>query len=609
MREKLKKLWIIPVICALVAGAYILYSAPEPVSKFKTSVVLRVSSVDYHQKQFADVSVGVAEKISTEAWSKIVKSTPVLLPACQSAGIIDGEYKHGDLVENNWLNEKMRKLTESISVSNIGGSDLIKIEFICDDENMARNFVNCLAKSLINYDIKLRNRPFIENQEQLEIRLEQVKRDLAETEVKMENFQVENPECIAFEEKEYANLRQELKSITERKSQLQIQIEQMKDRLLSSDNNYIDWISGEEENESLALLNKRLVELQLEKEELLIYQTLKSPEIVDLEAKISKIIGNLIKELEVNLNTLTVNQNELLEKLISAPRNEKIMRQLEREFKLKEDLYAEIYKDLEEIKLAQTEVISPISILEYAVNYEKISKDKRAVHAFMGTFSVSLIGILLVNSLFFVRKSAYLIIGWSKIFIYSAYQKSKNWLKEFAKKMFRLFAAGLEKINTMELKQEELFDIFVNPDINVLSLPKDIKRGNDGVFLLEEHDIYTIALKENEKPEIQSGELFHKKDVIWELRRILIHIAWLLRTLKAMKTYPRKKENKNILEFDLASILLQLFSNEISKRSYVNSLSPPGSVCVKWKSKQNNKFEFDYRKPPTYLEKLLKSRL
>ena len=73
----------------------------------------------------------------------------------------------------------------------------------------------------------------------------------------------------------------------------------------------IDWISSAElNNPMLEKFNTELIELQLQKERLLVYQTNAAPEVRIVENKIQTLVSNLVREYQDTLESLSERQVE-----------------------------------------------------------------------------------------------------------------------------------------------------------------------------------------------------------------------------------------------------------------------------------------------------------
>jgi len=594
MKEKLKKFWIIPILCAIMVSMFVFKSTPEPESMFKSSAILHIDRGNYPVNPISGFDEVVAANNFVDKYENIIKSTEVLFSACKDAGLIGNEYLPEDILGNKWLNDKLRNISGDIEISRVGDSDLMKIEFTGESGVLTRDFVNCLAQSLIEYDKRMKNRPYREKSDQLKLFLAKAKQDLVDSEQRMEEFQVENPAFIAFNEEEYLNLRERLRIISEKKTMLELQVAQMKDRLSLSEDNYIDWLSGEEENESLSILNKRLVELQLEKEEMLVYQTAKSPDVINLEIKISKIVNNLIKELEANLNSLILEEQALKEKIVLAPQNEKKMRQLKREFELNEELYSKIYRELEKNKLAQADVISSISILEYAANSVEISHYKRHLQAFAGTMSGFLLGVLLIDLLILIYNKVCLIGKYLIHKVLSIFNRAQFFVFERTKGSLYLLEKVDNRLYDMELSPVELFDIVLTPQIQAYSADSQKETGCDGILLLEDNEILLMPICIPESQKGTPGKLGQKENRGWSFQFRLKYQDLMVYKLQNVKQINIRKKNK-FLDFegfplfeisdnshigDNKTDLLNLINYKGEKSSSNNDLNYPGVKLV-----------------------------
>jgi len=301
-----------------------------------------------------------------ETQAKIIKSIPVVVEAAKRMGKIDKSLSISEIINSEEDLKVINDLEMNILAQQAGKTDIIEIVTTADNPEEAKDFANHLANAFIDFSVQQKNAHIDEAAEFIQDQLEYYKANLTRLEQRLEEFKKQNLDEISLTSDKATDLLKEYDDIMKRNKTLNMQMEQLKERLKSPENSYIDWVSAEEQDNALTALNTELVQLQIDKEALLIYQTPKSPEVIDMEEQIQKICRDLIKELESKIKMLDERAKVIAEKLDRLPGNDLEYNRINRELKINEDIYSLLNSKYQEAKIKQAEKVKEMSVVEYA---------------------------------------------------------------------------------------------------------------------------------------------------------------------------------------------------------------------------------------------------
>ena len=161
-----------------------------------------------------------------------------------------------------------------------------------------------MADAFVEWSVEEKNRQVIEAKDFIGQQLSQAEIRLKEADDELQAFQEQHLDELSLSPDTMSRLQQERESIRQRFATLGLQVQQLRARG-SKGANQIDWISPAELNNSmLEKFNTELIELQLQKERLLVYQTEVLPEVQVVENKIQTLVSNLVREYADTLKSL-----------------------------------------------------------------------------------------------------------------------------------------------------------------------------------------------------------------------------------------------------------------------------------------------------------------
>ncbi len=353
------------IFATLLVGflTFIFTPRPKPIFRAKSSVRVTQSST---MAGLFVAAISYSRWNNMETQAKIIHSLPVVSLAAQKMGSVDSTLSFTEIMNSPEDIETINDLSKRIVTQQVGKTDIIEIITTASNANAAKLFSNSLADAFVDYSVYSKNQHIDESTDFIRIQLDNYKEYLNASEKILEEFKRVNRDRISLDAGKMSSLQTELDEISRRRKSYQIQIDQLKTRLQSSEDSFIDWISETEEDHALIDLNTKLVALQIEKETLLIYQTPRSPEVIDLEEQIQRIIKDIIKEFDSDMVQMEEREMELLDRLDDLPQKDMIFGQLQREVMVNEEIYSLLRARYQEAKIQQSERVREMKVIEYA---------------------------------------------------------------------------------------------------------------------------------------------------------------------------------------------------------------------------------------------------
>ncbi|NQS97684.1 MAG: polysaccharide biosynthesis tyrosine autokinase [candidate division Zixibacteria bacterium] len=370
---------------------FIITPQPKPIYKAKASV--RVTQSSTMAGLFVQ-AISYSRWNNMETQAKIIRSLKVVCKTAQELGLVDKSLTMDQIVNSDRDIKTINRLTDLIYTQQYGKTDIIEIITTYDDPLGARKFANTLAEVFVVESMNEKNKLVDETTDFIKEQLSEYKEHVEDTESELEEFKRHNLDKISLTTSDLSDLYREMDGLMKERRSIEIQLKQLKNRQQSSDTSFIDWISDVGDDAALSELNSKLVELQVEKETLLIYQTNKSPEIIDLEKQIQNIIRDLIKEFEGKLVDLAEREVELTERLDKLPQNDLLYNRLTRELRINEEIYSLLRTSFQEAKIKQSERVKEMSVVEYATYSQRSIKGGKWSKTILGLVVGMLLGLV-----------------------------------------------------------------------------------------------------------------------------------------------------------------------------------------------------------------------
>jgi Mrp family chromosome partitioning ATPase/uncharacterized protein involved in exopolysaccharide biosynthesis len=386
------------VLLTVVCGAFfsIMFA------RMKVPMYTAMSSVKVERNSM--IGLGM-ENIIYDTWDNIetqatvVTSFPVLLRAAKRLSLIPVTQPEDTLPSDERTLGVLESLRSKIRTSSSAGSNIIRITVTSVKREEARDIANNIAFAYKEFSLKQKKAYASKTKDFVKQQLEICRGELADAEHDIESFQEGQKipsidananrvimqsnkfeeDVLALDNAENIIRLQQMKvkhpldlKPTERRAKkdtLQNNLDS-----LSLANSTMGWVSEfTDQDPGIQQLNSRLLQLQLQHDDVLSYYKKDHPNVRDIEEKIKQTSGQMVDQYQKKLADLATKKQKLLEQKIDIDRqmqlipiNQMSYARLVRKLKVKEELYTELSKKLQESMIAEAGVVDEVTIMSMA---------------------------------------------------------------------------------------------------------------------------------------------------------------------------------------------------------------------------------------------------
>lgn len=384
-----------------------------PESMYKTS-----SRVRYERSTTATgllqetVSVSEGSDIATQA--EVIRSFPVMKRVAIQLGLIAKDIEAPVL--DKGLDEKSVKptpeflniiygLQSKIEATQEGSTNIIKVTAIAEDPKKAERYATLTAEAYREENIYNRNRQVIEARRFVEGQLQALEISLREAEQALTTFKEQEGQVFVTEEArealmQYQQLEAQQEKLLRVKKEVANQLESLKragEVGTTSNRVYSDEVEA-----LISTLNKRMVDLTQERNNLLINYTPQHALVKELDRKVRNVKEEMIRELEGKLGTFSERERAIQESIVrykdrylSLPQAAIQLSRLERDVMVNSNLYASLKSKHQEFMIKGAERIEEVSIIEPAVEpVRPINAPNLPLNMFLGVLMGGLVGLV-----------------------------------------------------------------------------------------------------------------------------------------------------------------------------------------------------------------------
>jgi tyrosine-protein kinase Etk/Wzc len=377
----------------LILGILTYFLTPTPSITYRASSSVKISQSNTVAGLILQVfTYSPGDNLATQ--TRILTSLPLMGRLAQKLGRIPEDLTFKEIMERPDFVAEITQLQSQVAAQQTSTTSIIEITAESASSKEAITVVNELADVFVAWSVEEKNRQVIDAKNFIAEQLLQAEVRLKEAENDLQAFQEEHLDHLSLSADMMARLQSEREEVRQLAATLRLQVDQLKAR---SDEGaeHIDWISSVElNNPTLERFNTELIELQLQKERLLVYQTQASPEVQVVEGKIQTLVSNLVREYQDTLVNLDLRAVELDEKIARIPENDAELARLRRNQQVASDAYTLLKTKYEEAAIREAEKIREVDVVEYAMG--------AAAQVASGRLSKSLMGALVGLVLGFV---------------------------------------------------------------------------------------------------------------------------------------------------------------------------------------------------------------
>ena len=310
--------------------------------------------------------------------TEVARSYPVIEAAAQSAGLIPATVTSEDVQRNPALLKAVLDLQRRVKVEREGNTNIIKISVTDKDAAQAKRLANGVVEAYKAENSRARNQQVEEGKQFIESQLAVVKAQLDQSELDLENFKksegvVEISDEARAALAEMTRLEDELGTVRQTLQEIDEQTLQLQHGNALAKTAGSTRIFTENAAAQIFLLNSRLMDLQQERDTLLISYYPEHPKVKELDDKIQLVRQEMLHELDAKRQTYVARREQLSGRLAALKQQyygipEKALRlaRLERDVKVNTDIYSLLQTKHQEAMIRGAEKAVEVSLLQPA---------------------------------------------------------------------------------------------------------------------------------------------------------------------------------------------------------------------------------------------------
>ena len=389
---------------------------PEPIYQ-ATAVVKFERSTTLVGLLVETISLSSGDNLATQA--ALVRSFPVLERAAKAVRMIPPETSDEAIKRNPNYLKLLGDLRDQVKAAPEENTTLIDIAVTSPDPGQAARIANAVAQAYQEENRLARNRQVREARRFIEEQLAEVGGRLRASEESITALReqrgiVSPPEETNATLGRLTALETESERIRLAQQETASQIQALQEPRATSGEGP-PRIFTDAGDPSIAKLNSALLDLIIERDNLLLTLTPEHPQVRDLTARIANVRANLLRELRLKEQALRVRAEQLQRQIAQVRQGQRTMpelaqqyTQLRREITISENLLTTLRTKLQEVQIKEKEQVEEVSLVRPATEpAEPINRQQTSGKAVV----VLLIGLTIGLVLAFVLESLDTSIG------------------------------------------------------------------------------------------------------------------------------------------------------------------------------------------------------
>jgi capsular exopolysaccharide synthesis family protein len=396
LRKRKGVLCLVTLAFAAMAFAFAEVQRPEPIYQ-ATAVVKYERTTTLVGLLVESISIGSGDSIATQA--AVVRSFPVLERTAKALGLIPANVDSETIKQTPRYVQLLTDMRAQVAATPEENTTLINIVVTSSDATHAARMANAMAQAYQEENTLLRNGQIREARRFIEEQLAEVTGRLRQAEEGMRSLKersgfVSPADATAASMTRLAALEAEYEKSRRMQQETGSQWQALQDPQVVA-GTVPPRIFTDANDPGISKLNTTLLDLTVERENLLVTLTPKHPQVVDLTARIAGIRESLVRELRVKhraLQTRTADLDNRVEQARQAqqalPDFSRRYAQFQREIALNENLIASLRTKLQEVQIKEKEQVAEVSLVRPAIQPDQPVNPSQ-------TFAKVLVGMLI----------------------------------------------------------------------------------------------------------------------------------------------------------------------------------------------------------------------
>lgn len=372
-----RKTYILFLVVLVGICSYGFAKFKEPVPLYEAVAAIKIDRSANIGSILTGTYWNQAENMDTHAY--IIKSFPVLAKAAMVQGKIPKETSLEEIRSNKSYLSIIQDLKAMVETEPQEGTNIIDIKVTSKDPLEAASIANGFAQAYREYNIKEKNKKTYETKSFIEEQLRLTSDKLKAAEKELQSFK-EGYALISMDTQTQNTLDKlytieaEYEKIKTEKEEVASQLKMLEVKKPGSVVKFKEVFFATDQDSPLYSYKKKLSELFLKRQTLLINFTGRHPQVREIDDQIRAIVYEAQKELKSQLKSLEVREKDYALKLKNLrEENQKLpekalqLVRLQREVDLQASLYSQLKEKYQETLIQESSKVEEVSIVKPAV--------------------------------------------------------------------------------------------------------------------------------------------------------------------------------------------------------------------------------------------------
>lgn len=349
----------------------------EPTPQYQTTAAVKID----RETNLAAILTGTffmqSESLTTHAY--IITSYPVLFEAAKIVNLIPKDLSFSEARRDTNYLRILQRIKGMVVAENEPGTNIINISVTSRDPKEAADVANTIAAAYQEYNIKEKNRKTYETKSFIEAQLEKTHKNLKTAEEALQNFK-ESSSLVSIDAQTRNTLSQlfdtekKLLETQERKRNIESIVQLIGKKGFEELSAIEQYLADPNIYSPIYSLNKKLSELLITRETLLIDFTPEHPKVKEIGHEINAIVSELnqelysyLKELKVKEMDLEGQRDELRKKSMVFPEKALQLVRLQRAVTVEEALFSQLQIKYQETLIHESGKVQEVSVVRPAI--------------------------------------------------------------------------------------------------------------------------------------------------------------------------------------------------------------------------------------------------
>lgn len=390
-----KRKWIVlalPLLSGLVGALF----TATPTTLYEAVAKIQISKSGLSSQVLLDTYYYYETGNYLDTQAQILTSQEIIKEASKRLNLIPTTATDQDIIDDDAHLLVLAELTEAVRAEPIFQTSILQITARSPRPDGAIRIVNTVIDVYIERHTYALNRQVIDSRRYVEEQLGHYERSLRVAEDALSEFDRSHASTLSLAFGELAQTQKDLERVESDLQALDLQLDLIDNNLEPSSDSNLDFLAG------LSLQEPRiqnhldgLLSLRKERQQLLTYQTPRSPEVLALDEQIRAALPMLRAELVGARERLLPEQARLEGKLRALPANDARRARLAREVQANERMYLLLKEEDQRARLREAGLVQEVTVVERPVTATLLPQTGRLIKGLVGLFIGLFVGFVI----------------------------------------------------------------------------------------------------------------------------------------------------------------------------------------------------------------------